>query len=759
MSDLSQELLKCYHKSHLLSELKKVVIIGRIALQLASNGHEHKLIYCSILAYALQTQFHHTNDLTYLDQTIALQKDAQKAVQLTPDDHADKPDYLNKLGNSFFSRFKHLHNLTDVDQAIAVQQKAVQLTSNYHAKKPGYLNNLGNFFRSRFENHDNIADVDRAIAMQQAAVQLISDGHAHKPAYLLNLGYTLSSCFKSFNDISVFEKAIVQFSSAAQSSTGSLYVRFTAGYHWIHCAYTLQHSSLFRACDITFSLLLKLAWLRFPISYHFTALNQLANLAKNAAAIAIQCKRYDLAVEWLEQGRSIVWGQQLQLRHLQHLQSMHPTLADKLEQILKQLEQASYRLDMKKTVQMSLGKQAQQHHALAHEWELLLAEVQSMPGFEQFLTTKKLPQLLQCAHSGPVVILNCSQWHCDALIILPDSKEVVHLPLNGLTYQIAQNLAPDHTIFTATARDVRTATMMFVDDVLYSSFESILSQLWYNIVKPVLDKLAYPKQTATCSNLSRIFWCPTGSLTFLPIHAAGIYGRAESNVKISEFVISSYTPTLSALILPTEDNTPQNIHLLALAQPSSDGLSRLPGTQEEIFKIKERLTRLNSMQIVLVESDGTKDHVLHNLYKCSWAHFACHGIQDLKDPLDSGLQLANNQRLKLSDIIKTRHPHGGLAFLSACETATGDKKLADEAVHLAAGMLFIGYNGVIATMWSILDSVAPQVAQGVYSQLLSDDSPPDHRQAARALHYAVEQLQQDPNMSFYSWLPFIHLGL
>lgn len=31
------------------------------------------------------------------------------------------------------------------------------------------------------------------------------------------------------------------------------------------------------------------------------------------------------------------------------------------------------------------------------------------------------------------------------------------------------------------------------------------------------------------------------------------------------------------------------------------------------------------------------------------------------------------------------------AFLSPCQTATGEKHLSDEAIHMAAGMLFAGY--------------------------------------------------------------------
>jgi CHAT domain-containing protein len=40
-----------------------------------------------------------------------------------------------------------------------------------------------------------------------------------------------------------------------------------------------------------------------------------------------------------------------------------------------------------------------------------------------------------------------------------------------------------------------------------------------------------------------------------------------------------------------------------------------------------------------------------------------------------------------------------LAFLSACETAKGDANTPDEAMHLAASLLFAGFGGVVATMW------------------------------------------------------------
>jgi CHAT domain-containing protein len=44
---------------------------------------------------------------------------------------------------------------------------------------------------------------------------------------------------------------------------------------------------------------------------------------------------------------------------------------------------------------------------------------------------------------------------------------------------------------------------------------------------------------------------------------------------------------------------------------------------------------------------------------------------------------------------------GFLAFLSACETARGSEDQPDQAMHLAAAMLFVGFKSVVATMWSV----------------------------------------------------------
>lgn len=101
----------------------------------------------------------------------------------------------------------------------------------------------------------------------------------------------------------------------------------------------------------------------------------------------------------------------------------------------------------------------------------------------------------------------------------------------------------------------------------------------------------------------------------------------------------------------------------------------------------------------------------------------------------------------------------GLAFLSACETAMGDKERPDESVHLASGMLLAGYPSVIASMWSIKDSDAPVVANGVYSQLLKGGRM-DYWSAAKALHDATNKLRNSVGeKQFERWVPYIHIGV
>src|ERR1700744_2681741 len=91
--------------------------------------------------------------------------------------------------------------------------------------------------------------------------------------------------------------------------------------------------------------------------------------------------------------------------------------------------------------------------------------------------------------------------------------------------------------------------------------------------------------------LPRLTWCVTGPLTFFPLHAAGLYSRTSLHIqkRIFDFVVTSYTPSLS-ILLPRRDinRGPLNsLRVLAVSQPATSGYSKLPGTEDEVCALKE----------------------------------------------------------------------------------------------------------------------------------------------------------------------------
>ena len=140
----------------------------------------------------------------------------------------------------------------------------------------------------------------------------------------------------------------------------------------------------------------------------------------------------------------------------------------------------------------------------------------------------------------------------------------------------------------------------------------------------------------------------------------------------------------------------------------------------------------------------------------SWVHLACHAGQEHADPDRSGFALWDGI-LTITDLAAQPTQRRELAFLSACQTATGSIRHLDEAIHLAAAMQFLGYRHVIATMWAIADSLAPAVAASVYAAVTRDGRP-DPGLTARALHQAVSSLRQANPADPLLWAPYIHLG-
>ncbi|KAJ7266778.1 CHAT domain-containing protein [Mycena rebaudengoi] len=741
LSNLGSSLLCRFKQLGGLDDLNQSVLRFKAALTLTPDGHPNQASWLNNLGNSLFDRFERLGGLDDLNQSVLK---FEAAVTFTPDGHPEKPSRLSGLGNSLLGRFEQLGGLDDLNQSVLTLEAAVTLTPDGHPDKPSWLNNLGNSYLVQFKRLGHLDDLSQSISRLEAAVTLTPNGHPDKPSRLSNLGNSLHQRFEKLHNPQDYQQLLLHYTSAACSVTGPAHIRFDAATQWIKHAHIHKSSSILRAYTTAIELLSELAWLGLSITDRHHQLSEAGQVVRDAASVAIAVHDYKKAVEWLDQGRSVIWGQLLNLRTpVDALRERHPGLANQLVSLSTSLETTGTRSNVVADAMnpQSLHSIAQQSHAFALERNHVLQQIRELPGFERFLLSKPISELLLAANMGPVAILNISVYTSDALILMPDHEEVIHVPLSAFTLHEAQALAESLASIVGTlGRSDRLFGFREGDMAPDDIFAHILSELWLKIVRPILDALEMT--TPMSQDFGRIWWCPTGPLAFLPIHAAGLYGADQTpGSKLSDFLISSYTPSLTALIqgFHPHSESQAELTILAVTQPSAKGQSYLPGTREEIERIQQHARGKAHVQW-LDEEMATIDKVQEGMMTSRWVHFACHGVQS-DSPTESALLLAGSSRLTLSNIIQLNLPNADLAFLSACQTATGSQKLQDESVHLTAGMLLAGYRGVIGTMWSINDKDAPQVAGDVYAHLL-EASPPDPTRAAQALHLAIQKIRE-----------------
>jgi CHAT domain-containing protein len=174
----------------------------------------------------------------------------------------------------------------------------------------------------------------------------------------------------------------------------------------------------------------------------------------------------------------------------------------------------------------------------------------------------------------------------------------------------------------------------------------------------------------------------------------------------ADYVVSSYTPTVTALLRAQRAATTPlsrvdiSIVLVAEKRAQDAALGTIPGVDEEIGHVAVATHSSNVKNIYQQAGSTTVTGTFAMMQLANVVHLACHGIQDDEDATQSGFCLGDG-RLTISRLMELKLENAFLAFLSACQTAKGDKGQPDQAMHLAAAMLYSGFKSVVATMWYV----------------------------------------------------------
>lgn len=776
------------------SDLEDAISTIRSAVQLMPDGHTSLYAPLNSLGYGLIRQFQITGNPSDLEEAVST---LRKAVKTTPSDHFFQRGLLNNLGDALLCRFKAFGDSSDLAEAVIVHKRMVENPPDGYMGLPILFSTLASTLVAAFEVSNQHSNLTEAISWLQESVRLTPEGDASKPVRLNKLGDCLKRRFDVGGNAMDLEESISYFKVAANHRSGASHIRLKAATSWAQllAQYHPDSPEVWPAFDTALGLMATVAGLEQTVRHRYTRLQSSSGLACMAAAVAFSQNRPDKALEWLEQGRCLVWSQLSTLRTtpFEELRLYDERLSKRIADVAKRLESAGtsrgmFTPSMPFEEKLSVEGAGHAHLKLAREWEDLLREARNIPGFENFLRPVPLSSILQgLPESGFVVVINVDTARCDAVALRAGRDMPIHIPLPSFSvdkankYRDALNLN-----LRSLGLRVREGGELGVSD---NDFEgrgirrpgfartkggpvhNVLRGLWEEVVKPILDALGISKTDGSSGDIPpRIWWSPTGALSFLPLHAAGRYGLLDPE-SVLDYVVSSYTPTVTALTDRIERSTASTTGKLAsgiflTCQPNALPHSPIPKTIAEVRTINRMATEKGLRVCVCEGSEVTVDACLEHMQNFSCIHLACHGSQNVGDPLDSRFFFHDDSTLTLATILKSNLENADLAFLSACQTSTGQENLSDEAVHLAAGMLAAGYLRVVATMWSIGDEHAQQVATNFYEDLwkdIGDDQGAtfDGTRSACALHQAVRQLKaksDDSERALLTWIPFVHFG-
>ncbi|MEU4953840.1 CHAT domain-containing protein [Streptomyces lavendulae] len=250
--------------------------------------------------------------------------------------------------------------------------------------------------------------------------------------------------------------------------------------------------------------------------------------------------------------------------------------------------------------------------------------------------------------------------------------------------------------------------------------------------------------------LPRLWWCPTGVLSLLPLQAAFL---DQDGAYVQDRVVSSYVPTLGSLLHARSRPapSPDRASLLTVAvDAAGQAYPRLAALDDELTAASHMPGRRQRLR----DTEATPDAVLAALRTHTHAHLACHGVRDPGDPSHSRLLLSGGE-LTLRELATERLPNAEFAYLSACHSAAAGEELADEVISVASAFQLCGCRHVIGSLWTVQGAMGPLLARAVYRNLAA----PDGRGPAYALHRAVAELRahgdyDDPLF----WASVIHSG-
>ncbi|KZV64008.1 hypothetical protein PENSPDRAFT_757547 [Peniophora sp. CONT] len=576
-----------------IEDIDAAVFAAQQAVQAMPDGHPEKPNCLNTLCLALRRRSQVTRGRQDMEDMITA---GQRAVELCPNDSLQKAMLYDTLGASLLASYRTRHDSDVLNAAIDAARQAVETSIATDSHVRLRLTNFAIALDERFSLSKHPADIELAIHVARLAVNA-----APTEDSLRGMSpYLLARLLQHSHDVlgSPLETdTILNALEVVATSPGPVQWRFDGARLW---AAVLTESrgiaASLPAWKLVVELVPKVIWMgrKLEDRHNLSQIEVVAEVLPDAIEATLALDDGSItgySVEWLETRRCVIWGQYDNLRApLDSIRASDARLAEELESVSKRLVdldvgKASTSIDSILTLGEPRPDSGKARRTLALRFELLVEQARKLPGCAGFLLQKSLADLKPAATFTPIIMLVQLDNFCRVFVQLPPGNQYyynkipftremavrVRNAVHG-SFRAARARGESRALFTGRSNGAKRQ-----DDC-----EKALRLLWIQLVRPILDAIKSRLAPGPSGELPRVTWSPTGILSFLPLHAAGIYS-GDALEAVYDRVVSSYTPNLTALLhaerrrasSATSQTTPK---ILAISQPGTPGQPAIPGT-------------------------------------------------------------------------------------------------------------------------------------------------------------------------------------
>jgi hypothetical protein len=347
----------------------------------------------------------------------------------------------------------HITDAADINEAIGFCRQLLASLRPTELMAHPTAAKLGTLLHREFCRTDDLRYLDEAIAVRRGILEMPSGQYAQLDI-TRQLISALFARLELLGDKRDFEEMMRLFSMAVGNTYATAPDRFEISCLWAPVARAFEHTSVSTAYEnaislmqesLTFSPTLEIQHSRLvSMRHHYET------LPLGQASYQVHIGQLKQAIETLERGRGLLWSEMRGLRtSLDQLRVVDLTLAEKLADVNQDLDalttsatSAAWMTNDEidgDGVTDPFGRLVMKQRNLLDKRSGLIAQIQTLPGFEGFLMTPSFESLSSAAMRGPVIVINHYVSRSDIIILLHNSPPSL-VPTANNFYNRAKDL-------------------------------------------------------------------------------------------------------------------------------------------------------------------------------------------------------------------------------------------------------------------------------------------------------------------------------